>query len=192
MPDNLNTVTNVSAGKPKIGGAIFRAPLGTTLPTTADASLDAAFSCMGFVSEDGVTNSNGVNTSAVKSWGGDTVLTLQESRDDTFQFTLIESLNVDVLKAFHGDGNVSGAISTGITVTANAHDLGTKIYVIDMIMRNNAMKRIVIPDAMISETGDVVYKDNDVVGYPITLSAQPDSSGNTHYEYIKAASGSGT
>lgn len=192
MPDNLNTVTNVSAGKPKIGGAIFTAPLGTTLPTTADGSLAAAFTCMGFVSEDGVTNGNGVNTNSVKSWGGDTVLTLQESRDDTFAFTLIESLNVDVLKAFHGAGNVSGSLATGITVTANAHDLGDHIYVIDMIMRNNAMKRIVIPNAMISETGDVVYKDNDVVGYPITLSAQPDSSGNTHYEYIKAASGSGT
>ena len=39
----MSTVTNVSVGKPKIGGAIFRAPLGTTLPTTADATLNSAF-----------------------------------------------------------------------------------------------------------------------------------------------------
>ena len=179
-----NTTTNVSAGKPQIGGAVYRAPTGTSLPTSASATLAAGFVGLGFVSEDGVTNNSAVSTNAVKAWGGETVLTLQESRDDTFAFTLIESLNTDVLKAFYGDDNVSGTIGSGITVNANAKDLGTCSYVIDMIMRGGKLKRIVIPNAMVSETGDVVYKDSEVVGYPITLSAQPDSSGNTHYEYI--------
>lgn len=183
-----NTVSNVTSGKPKIGGAVFRAPIGTALPTAAAAELNEAFVCLGFVSDAGVTNGNGVTTNAVKSWGGDTVLNTQESRDDTFAMTLIEALNTEVLKMFHGDDNVTGTLAAGITVTANGKDLGTAAYVIDMIMRDGALKRIVIPCAAVSETGDVVYKDNDVVGYPVTISAQPDASGNTHYEYIKAAS----
>ena len=32
-----------TVGKPKIGGSIWRAPVGTTLPTTADGELDTAF-----------------------------------------------------------------------------------------------------------------------------------------------------
>ena len=49
-----NTATNVSTGKPSKSGAIFFAPLGTSLPTSADETKDAAFVALGYVSEDGL------------------------------------------------------------------------------------------------------------------------------------------
>lgn len=45
----MSDAKNVSTGKPKVGGAIFRAPLGTTLPTDATTALDAALSHLDIV-----------------------------------------------------------------------------------------------------------------------------------------------
>lgn len=181
-----NNVTNVSAAAPASAGAISVAPSGTSAPTSTAAAL-TGFTQLGYVSEDGVTNSNSPSSSAVKAWGGDTVLITDEGKADTFKFTLIEVLNPDVLKLVYGDDNVSGTLATGITVNANNKPQKEHVLVIDMVMRDGALKRVVLPKAYVTSVGDVVYKTNGAVGYETTVTAFPDGSGNTHYEYIKAA-----
>ena len=116
----MANASNVTTGKPQKGGAIFRAPAGTTLPTDATTALNAKFVCLGYCGEDGLTNANSPKSDNIKAWGGDTVLTYQSSKDDTFAFVLIEALNPDVLKAVYGDDNVTGTLETGITVKANS------------------------------------------------------------------------
>ena len=179
-----NKASNVTAGKPKITGAIFRAPTGTTLPTDAKTELDAAFKCLGYVSEDGVTNSNSPESEQTKAWGGDVVLSTQTEKPDTFQFKLIEAKNIDVLKMIYGDSHVTGDLDTGIKVDVTAEDPGPAAYVIDMILKDGDLKRIVIPSASISEMDDIVYNDSEPVGYDVTLTATADDTGCTHHEYI--------
>lgn len=182
----MANASNVTTGKPKKGGAIFRAPLGTELPTDATTELNEAFVCLGYCGEDGLTNSNTPESDSIKGWGGDTVLTYQSSKEDTFTFVLIESLNPDVLKAVYGDANVSGMLADGITVKANSDEQKAASWVIEMVQRDGAHKRIVIPSAAVTEVGDITYSDEDAVGYETTITATPDPDGNTHYEYIKA------
>ena len=179
-----NKALNVSAGKPKATGAIWTAPLGTELPTDTDSEL-VGFDCLGYCSDDGLTNSTDLESETIKAWGGDTVLTIQKSKEDKYKFKLIEVLNVDVLKFVYGSANVEGDLATGITLKANNTDVEEKTIVIDMIMRDNTAKRVVIPTCKISEIADIVYSDSAAVGYEVTVACTPDEDGNTHYEYIR-------
>lgn len=181
----MSTVSNVTVGKPNKTGAIFVAPLGTPLPTSVSEAKNVAFTNVGYISEDGVTNTNTATNTTQKAWGGSVVLVTQDEKPDMFKFTMIETLGLTPMEVVYGKNNVSGNLSTGITVTANGDAPDDMSWIIDMVMRNGVLKRIVIPNASVDTVEDIVYKDNEIVGYPVTISAKPDSSNNTHYEYIK-------
>lgn len=185
-----NTANQVSVGKPKVSGAIYSAPIGTTLPTNATTALDAGFGALGYVSEDGLVHSNSMTRDTFRAWGGDVVDSEISEKTDTFKFTLIESLNADVLKFVHGAGNVAGSLASGLTVKGNGIDPGEHSIAVEMILRGGGAKRIVIPRGVLSELGDVVYKDNEVIGYACSILCIADGSGNTYYEYIVRPAGS--
>ena len=103
---------------------------------------------------------------------------------------LFRSLNEDVLKTIFGASNVTVTAATttapkSIAINVNSEEQEEAVWVIDMIMRGNNPKRIVIPYGKITEMGEITYKDDEAVGYDVTITGAADSSGNTHYEYME-------
>lgn len=178
--------TKVSTGKPQVAGCLFRAPIGTTVPTDATTALPQAFIELGYVSNDGLTNSYKMSSESIKAWGGVEVNSQQTEKTDGFKFKLIETLNTNVLKTVYGEKHVSeteGAIAVHVSYEESVE----YVWVVEMLLKGNRKKRIVIPDAKISEIGDIVYKDNEVTGYDLSIAAFPDADGFSHHEYISAA-----
>lgn len=186
-----NTATNVSTGKPNISGAVYVAPIGTTLPTDATTALDTSvFTCLGYVSDDGLENQNELNSGEIKAWGGVTVYRPLNGMTDNFVLKLIESENVDVLKSVYGDNNVTVNGSGNIKVDVKAEDPQEKVWIFELALRGGRAKRIVIPDGAIIAREPITYNDSDAIAYGITVSAYPDSTEKTHTEYLEGASAS--
>ena len=126
----------------------------------------------------------------MKAWGGDIILVSQTEKADTFKFKMVEAKSIEAIKAVYGAANVSGTLSEGVTVRSNSKQMPAEAWVIEIAMSENTFKRIVIPNAMLTELEDIVYNDSEAIGYGVTLSALPYAGfdGDTHREYIQTVS----
>jgi len=182
-----NTVANVLQGSPVVTGGVLRGTVGATLPTTAVATL-TGFTALGFVGDEGLKETNDRTTEKIKAWGGSVVKVVQTEFGTTYEFTLYESLNAGVLKAVYGNTNVTTTAATTTagtlqSVKVNKGTLEHSPWIFDM-KDGTAKIRVVVPDGQISAVGDITYSDGAVIGYPVTLEAFEDSSGNTAYKYL--------
>lgn len=192
MGKNLTTTS-----APKTDGPLFRGEVGSTLPTDAVSELGSAFTNLGRISDDGAKVSDSISTDEIKDWEGIVVATPVKEKKDVLEITLIESLNVEVLKTVYGSDNVSGTLETGITVKSNPHNPKHYAYVLDTIEGEDAdiLHRKVYPNAAITKVGDQTYVNNKLVSYQVTITALGDENGNTRYDYYKkkgASTESGT
>lgn len=70
-----NDVQNVTVGKGRVTGYLFVAPNGTALPTDATTDLPEAYKNLGYIDEDGVTETVDTSSEDIKDINGDILLT---------------------------------------------------------------------------------------------------------------------
>lgn len=185
----VNLVRNVVAGRPKATGGILSGPIGTEGPDPATpfAALDPAMLALGYISEDGVSETIGRDTERIKAWGGDSVAVLQTEHSVTYEYTMIEALRLEVNREVFGEPNVTEVAATPTTgrilaVKLRADTLPHRARCIE-IADGDKRVRIWLPDSQITETGDVTYADNSLIAYPVTVEAFADEDGNKAYKY---------
>lgn len=175
---------------PADGAAVYAAPLGTTLPTSATGALNAGFVDLGWVSEDGVTNSISRETTKHRAWGGEVVKVTQDNYTETLKLTLLES-STEVLKVVYGEDNVTaGGDYQSIKVEHSRLMLDRQSFVIDFIDGDRA-GRILIREGQVTELADVMYVHKDLTRYEITIDVfKPDNANNAVVVFFDYATGS--
>ena len=164
-----NETKNVSSTKGVKGGYIFVAPAGTTLPTDIKTNLAEAFLNLGFISEDGYTESEETDANELKDMNGDLMDSATTSRVESAKLTLAE-IKAQTLKVMYGAENVTD-LDGVITVEHNGN-------------KDEAWS--IVPSAKLSELDDLKLAVSEIAGRQITLKYLVDSDGNTCYDYIES------
>lgn len=178
----------VTTAKPRVAGVLYVAPYGTAIPTDATTDLSSAFVSLGGLSEDGIENSDEINMNDYKDFAGDVVLSSLDEHTDTRTYGLIEYKNENVLKAIYGEDNVTVDSSNDtISIASTSDEPEPMVWVEEVILADNTLKRTVIPKGIITERDTISFKRDELVKFDITVTCHA-VDGVTHYDYLSTVS----
>lgn len=158
-----------------ITGELNVAPVGTAAPTSSVSALNAAFVGLGYVNEDGVTESYEDTIEDIIAWQNATVVrsTTTESKA-TLQLTLIETKG-EVLELFHKGSTVEAVGAGQWKIDVLAAQADPRAFVLDVVDGAKHI-RISVPNGEVTERGEIVYANGEAIGYNVTITCYPDSS----------------
>lgn len=193
----MNNKDNITVGLPKPGGALFWAPEGTPLPTSADAALPAAYVNLGYVTEDGLTSTVAEEGSDIAAWGPEIVGRTQTNYAKTYTFSLLETARVAALQFVYGKDNVVLDGDGQIQIDETGEQLPRGVLVCDTLQNNGGatprIKRQILGDAQFTDrSGDQTHNNSDAVNFAVNVAAYkftPSGSTKPVYtrQYISAA-----
>lgn len=142
-----------------------------TAPSSASSNLPSGWSDLGFISEDGVTETLSQDTQKLKAWqNGATVRTLVTDGEASFKFVLLQTSAETIALYYGGTVGADGSI-----VSNPAAERPRQSFVIDVIDGDSRIRKY-IPIGQVTEVGDLVYKGTEAVGYEVTVVAHYSDS----------------
>jgi hypothetical protein len=174
-------------------GVGYTADSGTAAPIDFSA-LPAAWNDFGYISQDGMTAAVDESRTSWTPWGAlSPIRTQVTSSTKTFAVTCWET-NKTVLSLYHKIPQTSLTVPTtgpgaGILTIAEQDKPAPdrRAFVFDVMDGSTNLIRIYIPLGEVTEKGNVVYKSDDLVGYPLTISAYPGADGVAVQRFYKLA-----
>lgn len=191
-----NNKANVSTVRGHKGGYIFSAPVGTAgAPTKTNykptdwltsGNPPAGWECLGFVPEDGLTESPGLDSGEdIRDINFDPVDETETSASETLTVAFME-VKAHTLGTVYGHANVSDANGT-IEVKHNWGNIGEHYqYVLMLILKNGRYWTKYIPDAKVSGVADVTLNKSTVAQHEVTLKYLTDDDGTGCYDWIES------
>lgn len=188
------STSNVLVGMPdKVSGGVYMSdtPLAEDLYPIDSLETDLPDDMIpsGFISEDGVSESNENDTEKIKAWGGDTVRVVQTDHTVTYTLTFLES-SPRILRAIYGEENVTDD-GTVLVARLNAKVLEHRSWA--FVMKDGDKRiRIFVPDGQIISRGEVTYTHSGAIQYEATIEAFPDANGDKAIKVLDSVGADGT
>lgn len=167
-------------------GAVYAAPVGTTAPTDTGDAWDAGFKDLGYISEDGITESHEDDVTEIGAWqNGAIVRRMISGTSATYTFTVIETTKTALELYYKGaaivgvdaEGHGEASIEIGLP-TSDRRAFGFDVIDGDKIVR------WVVPVGEVTERGEITYKNDEPIGYELTITAYPGDDGVHTFKYF--------
>lgn len=159
-------------------GAVYVAPAGTAVPTTPTAALNAAFIEVGYVSEEGVTFTGGVEQEDINAWQSFyPIRKLITARSAGVEFVM-RQWNENTVKLAFGGGTIkrNGAVTTYVPPTPTEFDV--RALVVQWADGVNDY-RLVIPRGQVTGEVSTQLVRNSAADLPVSFEATPSSAAST-------------
>jgi hypothetical protein len=163
-------------------GAVYMSTVGAAAPANGTTAWGTVWGDLGYMNEDGVTETPSLDTEEIKAWQSGAVVrkVITGSRLE-FNFTGIET-NLRTLELFY-PGSTIATVGSDTKVTIKLPVAVPKAFGIDAIDGTDTI-RIIIPKAQITERGEVTYVNGAPIAYPFTIAVEPDSAGVLAVKYV--------
>lgn len=154
-----------------VTGAVYAGPTGSTAPTTAVSAVPAVYNDLGYISDDGVTETYDDDVQDIQAWqGGAIVRTLISSSKASLAFTMIES-KASTLELYH-KGSVVEEITDGYQIDVVVPGVVRKSFIFDVLDGDKHI-RMYVRDGEVSERGEITYINDETISYSVTLTCYP-------------------
>lgn len=171
-------------------GEVYVAPVGTALPASESASINAAFNGLGYHSEDGVSINKSIEIVRLGAW--QTTKDIRRERDaDTFRltFNLLQWTEVNVPLAL-GGGEVTEPTSGHYKYTPpSVGDSLDEYALIADVVDGDEILRFVIPRGTVVEAVESQFTRNAFGQLPVAFEAMEPDDGSPDWYLLTNAAG---
>jgi hypothetical protein len=156
-------------------GAARVAPVGTAAPTGSTGVFGAGWVDLGYIHEDGITETPNADWNEVRAWQGRTVVrrTLTSS-DVQWQFQLIEQKQ-ETLELYYTGAVMTQTSGQDARLDIVAPSWDPRAFALDLI-DGTIHERIIIPQATVTDRGEITYNGTDAIAYDVTITALPSGA----------------
>lgn len=164
-------------------GEVYVAPVGTPLPATADAALNAAFIGLGYHSEDGVTVNKNLEITEFRAWQSrHPIRRERETEDFQLSYNLLQ-WNEETIPLAFGGGEILdlGGGQFRYSPPADGEDLDERTLVCD-VDDGPRRVRFVIPRGSITEGAESQFQRTEMATLAVTFkSLEPLDTSDPYY-----------
>lgn len=164
-----------------VTGALRVAPKGTVLPVNmADWSTIAEAVDLGYISDEGITENREADTTPFTPWQTNAPIRVETTSEIITFETVLWTTSFDTVSVYFKtpesemEYDETSEVVSFVDGDKKARDL--RAWGVDVIDGIYA-RRALIPNGEVTERGGLTYRKDQLIGYPVTVTAYPGPEG---------------